>query len=71
MTINLPAELKRDLLERARELGVTVDDVIGWALVRELYVDRELQTEFDDWQRTSWEAWAKVEDSLRQTPTES
>jgi hypothetical protein len=65
MTITLPADLERDLSDRAEQLGVQPDDVVRWALVRFLYVGPELQAELDDWQRAGQKAWAVVEESLK------
>jgi predicted transcriptional regulator len=65
MTITLPADLERDLAQRAEQLGLEPDEIVRRAVARFLYVEPELQTELDYWQRLGWKAWATVEDSLK------
>jgi hypothetical protein len=65
MTITLPADLERDLAERAELLGVEPCEVVRRAVARFLYVEPELQAELDFWQQLSWQAWSTVEESLK------
>ena len=65
MTITVPEDLERDLTRRAEELGVELAEVVRQAITRFLYVEPELQAELAMWQQMGWNAWDKVEESLR------
>ena len=65
MTITLNEELERDICQRAEQLGVSADELIRRAVSRFLDVDPQLKAEMEEWQRMTWDAWAKVEESLK------
>jgi hypothetical protein len=61
MAITLPPELEPDLIQRAQQLGWAPAEVVRLAVVRFLYLDRDLQAELDFWQELSWRAWTTIE----------
>ena len=65
MTITLADDLEKDLIRRAEELGIPPEELARRAVARYLWLDPELEAEMLGWQRMTWNAWAKVEESLQ------
>ncbi len=62
MTISIPAELEKALLNRAQERQISLDELIREALDWYLQLDPALQDELEAWQEVRDEALGLAEE---------
>jgi len=65
MTLSLPEDLGRAVVQCAEKFGLRPDELVDRAIRSYLRLESELEAEMKDWQRMGLRAWAVVEESLQ------
>jgi hypothetical protein len=64
MSITLTEDLENDVNARSKQLGLSPDELVHRAVTSYLQIEPELAAELRDWQQSTWNSLAKLEESL-------